>query len=161
MSAVSVSSPAGRPLALLTTSSSAARKKHSVCDNDRSRKPYDDHNHQWIQCGNRRRRRRRVVSVAALVEARPQSTPPEFTSNRSLAARVVESSALSRIPTSRDRADDIQAEAKAMARASDAPVYSADLLALKYASRPLKVPMFPAVSFFFFFFACLDECNDL
>lgn len=96
--------------------------------------------------------------VAALVEARPQSTPPDFTSNRSLAAaaaRVVvgggessPSSSLSIIPTSRDRADDIQAEAKAMARASNASVYSPDLLALKYASRPFKVPIFPAVSFF-------------
>lgn len=96
--------------------------------------------------------------VAALVEARPQSTPPDFTNNRSLAAaaaRVVvgggessPSSSLSIIPTSRDRADDIQAEAKAMARASNASVYSPDLLALKYASRPFKVPIFPAVSFF-------------
>lgn len=96
--------------------------------------------------------------VAALVEARPQSTPPDFTNNRSLAAaaaRVVvgggessPSSSLSIIPTSRDRADDIQAEAKAMARASNASVYSPDLLALKYASRPFKVPIFLAVSFF-------------
>lgn len=96
--------------------------------------------------------------VAALVEARPQSTPPDFTNNRSLAAaaaRVVvgggessPSSSLSIIPTSRDRADDIQAEAKAMARASNASVYSPDLLALKYASRPFKVPIFRAVSFF-------------
>lgn len=99
-----------------------------------------------------------MVIVAALVEARPQSTPPDFTNNRSLAAaaaRVVvgggessPSSSLSIIPTSRDRADDIQAEAKAMARASNASVYSPDLLALKYASRPFKVPIFPAVSFF-------------
>lgn len=99
-----------------------------------------------------------MVIVAALVEARPQSTPPDFTNNRSLAvaaSRVVvgggessPSSSLSIIPTSRDRADDIQAEAKAMARASNASVYSPDLLALKYASRPFKVPIFPAVSFF-------------
>lgn len=99
-----------------------------------------------------------MVIVAALVEARPQSTPPDFTNNRSLAAaaaRVVvgggessPSSSLSIIPTSRDRADDIQAEAKAMARASNASVYSPDLLALKYASRPFKVPIFLAVLFF-------------
>lgn len=99
-----------------------------------------------------------MVIVAALVEARPQSTPPDFTNNRSLAAaaaRVVvgggessPSSSLSIIPTTRNRADDIQAEAKAMARASNASVYSPDLLALKYASRPFKVPIFPAVSFF-------------
>lgn len=99
-----------------------------------------------------------MVIVAALVEARPQSTPPDFTNNRSLAAaaaRVVvgggessPSSSLSIIPTTRNRADDIQAEAKAMARASNASVYCPDLLALKYASRPFKVPIFPAVSFF-------------
>lgn len=39
----------------------------------------------------------------------------------------------------RDRADDMQAEAAAMARAADASVYSAELLSTKYGSRPIKV----------------------
>ncbi|KAG6386509.1 hypothetical protein SASPL_155412 [Salvia splendens] len=39
----------------------------------------------------------------------------------------------------RDRADDMQAEAAAMARAADASVYSAELLSTTYGSRPIKV----------------------
>lgn len=37
------------------------------------------------------------------------------------------------------RTNDIQAEAKAMARAADASIYSPELLARQYASRPIKV----------------------
>lgn len=40
---------------------------------------------------------------------------------------------------SRDRTEDIQAEAKAMARAANASVYSPEILAAKYGSRPIKV----------------------
>lgn len=39
----------------------------------------------------------------------------------------------------RDRANDMQAEAKAMARAADASVYTPEFIALKYGSRPVKV----------------------
>ncbi|XP_057960555.1 protein ACTIVITY OF BC1 COMPLEX KINASE 3, chloroplastic isoform X2 [Malania oleifera] len=45
----------------------------------------------------------------------------------------------SSVPILRDRTDDIQAEAKAMVRAANASVYSPQLLANKYGSRPLKV----------------------
>lgn len=38
-----------------------------------------------------------------------------------------------------NRAEDLQAEARAMARAVNASVYSPELLALKYGSRPFKV----------------------
>lgn len=38
-----------------------------------------------------------------------------------------------------DRTDDLQAEARAMARASNASVYSPQLLVGKYGSRPVKV----------------------
>lgn len=42
-------------------------------------------------------------------------------------------------PSSRDRADDMQAEVAAMARAANASVYSPELLASNYGSRPIKV----------------------
>jgi aarF domain-containing kinase len=38
----------------------------------------------------------------------------------------------------RDRAEDLQAEARAMARAAGATVYSPELLAARYGSRPFK-----------------------
>lgn len=41
--------------------------------------------------------------------------------------------------SSRDRANDMQAEARAMARAAEASVYSPQLLSLRYGSRPIKV----------------------
>ncbi|XP_062231109.1 protein ACTIVITY OF BC1 COMPLEX KINASE 3, chloroplastic-like isoform X2 [Phragmites australis] len=41
----------------------------------------------------------------------------------------------------RDRAEDLQAEARAMARAAGATVYSPELLASRYGSRPLKVAL--------------------
>lgn len=44
------------------------------------------------------------------------------------------------VPFSRDRSEDIQAEATAMARAVNASVYSPELLTSKYGSRPIKVP---------------------
>lgn len=43
---------------------------------------------------------------------------------------------------SRDRTADMQAEATAMARAVNASVYSPELLAAKYGSRPIKVTIF-------------------
>lgn len=41
----------------------------------------------------------------------------------------------------RDRAEDLQAEARAMARAAGATVYSPELLAARYGSRPFKVAL--------------------
>ncbi|KAI3798421.1 hypothetical protein L1987_33696 [Smallanthus sonchifolius] len=43
------------------------------------------------------------------------------------------------VPSSRNRADDIRAESKALARAVNASLYSPELLKFKYASRPFKV----------------------
>ncbi|KAK4794049.1 hypothetical protein SAY86_012043 [Trapa natans] len=73
----------------------------------------------------------RVVRVAApraaLVEA-PSGLPPVRDNGRiTLSVSVAE------------RAEDIQAESKAMARAANATVYSPGLLALRYGSRPIKV----------------------
>ncbi|KAL1540913.1 Protein ACTIVITY OF BC1 COMPLEX KINASE 3, chloroplastic [Salvia divinorum] len=71
---------------------------------------------------------------AALVEAR---APIEEVT----LARLRDSSSAGAGPssTSRHRADDMQAEAAAMARAANASVYSADLLSTKYGSRPIRV----------------------
>ncbi|KAB1199691.1 hypothetical protein CJ030_MR0G015622 [Morella rubra] len=75
----------------------------------------------------RRGRVRFVRARAALVEARPRAVP---------ALRDGPGSAL---VLGGDRTEDLQAEARAMTRAANASVYSPELLALKYGSRPLKV----------------------
>ncbi|KAK4338811.1 hypothetical protein RND71_040273 [Anisodus tanguticus] len=75
--------------------------------------------------GVRRVKLRLSVPRAALVEARPQ----QVAANRDERALQV----------SRDRADDMQAEARAMIRAADASVYSPEFLATKYGSSPIKV----------------------
>ncbi|KAK4803665.1 hypothetical protein SAY86_003482 [Trapa natans] len=65
---------------------------------------------------------------AAIVEASPPGLPPARDNGRvTLSVAVAE------------RAEDIQAESKAMARAVNATVYSPELLALRYGSRPIKV----------------------
>ncbi|XP_022748411.1 protein ACTIVITY OF BC1 COMPLEX KINASE 3, chloroplastic-like isoform X2 [Durio zibethinus] len=60
---------------------------------------------------------------AALVEARPRVNGSQ------MAVQVLGG----------DRAEDLQAEARAMARAANASVYSPELLARKYGSRPVQV----------------------
>lgn len=78
---------------------------------------------------------------AALVESRPRIVPTAVTvrddnnnnsNSNSDNAQLIYRKGL-------DRAEDIQAEARAMARAANATVYSPQLLALKYNSRPIKV----------------------
>lgn len=69
-------------------------------------------------------RRRGGRVRAALVEARPAATPP---------IRVIT------LAKTGDRADDLQAEARAMARAANSSFYTPELLALKYGSQPIKV----------------------
>ncbi|KAK4441084.1 protein ACTIVITY OF BC1 COMPLEX kinase, chloroplastic [Sesamum alatum] len=89
------------------------------------------------------RRRGRVKAIpprAALVEAKPRPAQPLSGGDGGASVallRVRDSS--SSAPSSRDRADDMQAEARAMARAANASVYSPELLATKYGSRPIKV----------------------
>ncbi|KAH6823725.1 Protein kinase superfamily protein [Perilla frutescens var. hirtella] len=83
-------------------------------------------------------RRKLCLPRAALVEAKPRPLPAlrgggggdEETLSR---LRERDSS------SARDRADDMQAEVAAMARAANATVYSPELLASKYGSRPIKV----------------------
>ncbi|KAI3461926.1 hypothetical protein Pfo_018589 [Paulownia fortunei] len=85
---------------------------------------------------------------AALVEAKPRPVPAVkggggsgVDDNAAVTLLRVRdsSSSSSSVPSSRDRADDMQAEATAMARAANASVYSPELLATKYGSRPIKV----------------------
>ncbi|XP_059460890.1 protein ACTIVITY OF BC1 COMPLEX KINASE 3, chloroplastic [Corylus avellana] len=65
---------------------------------------------------------------AALVEARPRTVPA-----------LRDDGPGSGLVLAGDRTDDLQAEARAMARAANASVYSPELLAVKYGSRPIKV----------------------
>lgn len=96
--------------------------------------------------GQRRGRAKLCPLRAALVEVKPRLVPAlsgggggggdEETAAVTL-ARLRDSSGAS--PSSRDRADDMQAEAAAMARAANASVYSAEFLSSKYGSQPIKV----------------------
>ncbi|XP_009414258.1 protein ACTIVITY OF BC1 COMPLEX KINASE 3, chloroplastic-like [Musa acuminata AAA Group] len=88
---------------------------------------------------------------AALIEARPVSaSETDVGSGRGqyaiqLAAEMQTPTAVSSRPLAplsvirKDRAEDMQAEARAMARAANATVYDPQLLAAKYAAQPLKV----------------------
>ncbi|XP_058736774.1 protein ACTIVITY OF BC1 COMPLEX KINASE 3, chloroplastic-like [Vicia villosa] len=70
----------------------------------------------------------RLKVLAAVVEATPSTTVPSIgnRNNRALTLPF-------------NRADDLQAEARAMGRAVNATLYSPELLASKYGSQPIKV----------------------
>lgn len=78
----------------------------------------------------RSKRRAKATAKAALVEARPRAVPALRKSSGSGSMQKV---------LVGDRTDDLQAEARAMARAANASVYSPELLARKYSSRPIQV----------------------
>ncbi|CAK9328467.1 unnamed protein product [Citrullus colocynthis] len=67
--------------------------------------------------------------LAALVEARPRAVPAVNT----------DTSLQNQLVLAVDRTDDLQAEARAMARATNAPIYNPELLANTYGSRPIEV----------------------
>ncbi|XP_030445725.2 protein ACTIVITY OF BC1 COMPLEX KINASE 3, chloroplastic-like isoform X2 [Syzygium oleosum] len=74
---------------------------------------------------------------AALVEARPRG-PPQEVRDGGGGGGGGRGGAV--VPVLRvDRAEDIQAEARAMARAANATVYTPELLSRRYGRRPLKV----------------------
>lgn len=77
------------------------------------------------------------LRCALIEEARPRALPPpvRVTNNNNINGSVV----VTDVSISRNRADDIQAESRALARAINASVYSPELLKYKYANRPLKV----------------------
>lgn len=85
----------------------------------------------------------RALTHSALVEANTRSMPSlsEKTVRQSAAdaAGPGGNSLVTVSNTSRNRADDMQAEAKAMARAVSASVYTPEMLASKYGSRPIMV----------------------
>ncbi|OVA09309.1 Protein kinase domain [Macleaya cordata] len=79
-----------------------------------------------------------------LTKSRPAAVPVPSVRDRggNYAIQVVEAAASDRIDSlskSSARANDMQAEARAMERASNASVYSPEFLSLKYRSRPFKV----------------------
>ncbi|XP_008782652.1 protein ACTIVITY OF BC1 COMPLEX KINASE 3, chloroplastic [Phoenix dactylifera] len=84
---------------------------------------------------------RRPAPRAALIEARPVPAARSDGRGGEYAIQLVETTASSGPLSlvSRDRAEDLQAEARAMSRAAGATVYSPQLLATKYGSQPLKV----------------------
>ncbi|KAL8484359.1 hypothetical protein ACS0TY_026874 [Phlomoides rotata] len=88
--------------------------------------------------------RRKLYPVrAALVEAKPRPLPAlrggGGDGNDASAAAVTLSSSSSAPSSFRDRADDMQAEVAAMARAANASVYTPELITEKYGRRPIKV----------------------
>lgn len=111
---------AGHPLALLTSSISSI----TIYGRPKSKR--------LTTIRRRRRRRTAPPPRAALVEATPISS-----SNNGAIVPILDSSSVP--SSSRDRTDDLQAEAKAMGRAANASVYSPQLLSIKYGSRPIKV----------------------
>ncbi|MCL7027311.1 hypothetical protein MKW94_028224 [Papaver nudicaule] len=74
----------------------------------------------------------------AIVESRPATITRGNNSN-TFAVQVIEPNPESGSTNSISRADDMKAEAQAMARAANASVYSPELLSLKYSSSPFKV----------------------
>lgn len=87
------------------------------------------------KCRNRFRRKR--LFAALIEETRPRALPPIRGNNGNVNGAVTESNSV--VSLTRNRADDIQAETKALARAINASVYSPELLKFKYANRPFKV----------------------
>ena len=88
---------------------------------------------------SKRRSRRSFNGRTALIRLKPppraalvEATPP-----RSVPA--VRDGSIQVFALPGDRADDLQAEARAMARAANASVYSPQVLATKYGSQPIKV----------------------
>lgn len=86
--------------------------------------------------GGRRVKLRVTLPRAALVETGPQQVPTirDVAENSNVTGQTLQVGS-----SSRDRADDMQSEARAMTRAAGASVYSPEFLSNKYGSRPIKV----------------------
>lgn len=83
-----------------------------------------------LTSASRPKTRRAREARAAVVEARPPPGP----------ARVMRPAVRDAdLIVGGDRTEDLQAEARAMARAVNASVYSPEVLAIQYGSRPIKV----------------------
>lgn len=90
--------------------------------------------HRW----SRQRRKARALTLSALVEANTTALPSisEGTSKKSSSNYDALQVTVAR---PRNLADDMQAEARAMTRAAAASVYTPEMLATKYGSRPIRV----------------------
>lgn len=94
---------------------------------------------------SRQRRKTRALTLSALVEANPRTLPSlsEGTSRSITKINDATQSAAASGVTDSDRrknlADDMQAEARAMTRAATASVYTPEMVATKYGSRPFMV----------------------
>ncbi|KAL3649359.1 Protein ACTIVITY OF BC1 COMPLEX KINASE 3, chloroplastic [Castilleja foliolosa] len=102
----------------------------------------------WCAGASTSRVKRKFNSTrAALVEVKPRPVPAlnaggaagRIGGDDNASGAVLRLRDPSSSPYIRDRADDMQAEAAAMARAVDASVYSPEFLAGKYGSRPIRV----------------------
>ncbi|GAA0160369.1 hypothetical protein LIER_16940 [Lithospermum erythrorhizon] len=99
--------------------------------------------------GQKRRKLVKEWSRASLVEVRPRAVPAVRRDGAAgngsatvVPVVVQEATPSSIVPissASRDRAEDMQAEVKAMARAVNATVYTPQLLSSRYGSRPFRV----------------------
>ncbi|KAG8061765.1 hypothetical protein GUJ93_ZPchr0003g17261 [Zizania palustris] len=85
-------------------------------------------------CSCRRRRRHRGRSL--LLRAASTAAPPSPDLSIQISPRASPPAVAS---LARDRAEDLQAESRAMARAAAATVFTPELLASRYGSRPTKV----------------------
>lgn len=83
------------------------------------------------------KRKPKTATRAALVEVRPRAPP------------VLRSDGSATPVFAWDRAEDLQAEARAMARAANATVYSPENLAGKYSSRPIQVQFLIYLFFYY------------
>ncbi|CAH9148001.1 unnamed protein product, partial [Cuscuta epithymum] len=97
--------------------------------------------HFWEQ--KKRRLKKRELLRATAVEARPRKVPAirdRSSDNGNVSLQSLQRSEVTSSPlrSSCDLADDMQAEASAVARAANASVYSPQLLFSKYGSRPIK-----------------------
>ncbi|KAI3679966.1 hypothetical protein L2E82_50702 [Cichorium intybus] len=86
----------------------------------------------------RSRFRAKPLCAKLVEEARPRALPL-VRGNKNINGVVSEANIFFILPSSRNRADDIQAESKALAQTINATVYSPELLKFKYASHPFKV----------------------
>lgn len=97
-----------------------------------------NHYHLLRHKSRPRPKSRLTLPRAALVEARPRPAGDGGGRNE-YGIQPVGPAPLA--VSSRDRTEDLQAEARAMARAANALSYSPELLSQKYGSRPIKVPL--------------------
>ncbi|KAL5229470.1 hypothetical protein ABZP36_028246 [Zizania latifolia] len=89
-------------------------------------------------CSCRRRPRHRPRGRSLLLRAASTAAPPSPDLSIQISPRASPPAVAS---LARDRAEDLQAESRAMARAAAATVFSPELLASRYGSRPTKVAL--------------------